>query len=138
MAGPGRPPKPASQRRRRNIAPPTTKLPATGGREVPPFPLAEACEATRDWWRRIWESPMAAVWLDADIPALWRLAQLVEWVNRGTTTDTKLLAEIRQIEDRFGLSPLARRRLQYEVDQAAAAEQPKSRRDDERFLRAVS
>lgn len=79
--------------------------------------------ATRDWWRTIWASPMAAVWLDADVPTLVRLAGLVDTINReGVTDDTRpLLGEIRALEDRFGLSPIARRRLQWEVDQAATA-----------------
>lgn len=101
----------------------------------------EFVKATRDWWRTVWASPMAAVYLDADVPALVRLAGLVDLVNRGTAT-TMTLSEIRQLEDRFGLSPLSRRRLQWEVSQAAAGpakERPAETDDggDDRFLRAV-
>jgi hypothetical protein len=49
-----------------------------------------------------------------------------------------VLAEIRQLEDRFGLSPLARRRLQWEVDRAAGAEAEPAANQDGRWLRAVS
>jgi hypothetical protein len=53
---------------------------------------------------------MAAVWLEADVPALVRLATLNELLEEGEAT-AMALAEIRQLEDRFGLSPMARLRL---------------------------
>lgn len=62
---------------------------------------------------------MAAVYLDADVPALVRLARLIDQDSRGLA-DGVTRSEIRQLEDRFGLSPLSRRRLQWEIDQAAA------------------
>lgn len=61
---------------------------------------------------------MARVYLRADIPALIRLCQLID-VSASGPASPQELAEIRQLEDRFGLSPLARRRLQWEVDQAS-------------------
>lgn len=57
---------------------------------------------------------MATAWLPSDVPTLVRLARIVEADNRGEAT-ASLLAEARQLEDRFGLSPMARRRLQWEV-----------------------
>ena len=92
--------------------------------------------STREWWRTIWRSPMSSVYLDADRPALERLAGLIDRASRGEPSG-RLLAEIRMLEDRFGLNPIARRRLQWEVQQAAAA--PAERRDEEeRWLRVVS
>lgn len=138
---PGPPPKPASQRRRRNAAPAVQKLPAGGRtlRERPQLPLEDPCPSTVAWWETIWASPMAAVWLEADVPALVRLAQLVDAVARGHS-DARILAEIRHLEDRFGLSPLARRRLQWEIDQASAGDEAPggAKTDRSRFLRAVS
>src|SRR5262245_26380314 len=85
----------------------TVKLPAEGsGRSVPE--LGFGSESTRDWWATIWASPMAAVWLDADVPGLTRLARLVD-----ADSPARHCSEMRQLEDRFGLSPLARRRLQW-------------------------
>ncbi len=79
---------------------------------------------------------MASVFLAADVPALARLAGLVDRVGRGEG-GFRLLAEIRALEDRYGLSPLARRRLQWEVEQAGAAVAA-ANDGDERWLRAVS
>src|SRR5438093_722418 len=59
----------------------------------------------------VWASPMAHQWLDADVDALRRLAWMIDTVNRGEGT-AALDGEARQLEDRFGLSPVARRRLE--------------------------
>lgn len=81
---------------------------------------------------------MAAVYLDADVPALVRLAVLVDLNSQGDMPMTGLM-EIRNLEDRFGLSPLARRRLEWEVGQAAGAASapvdPPAK--DGRFLKVV-
>jgi hypothetical protein len=79
---------------------------------------------------------MAAVWLEADVPALVRLATLIELLDEGDAT-AMVLAEIRQLEDRFGLSPLARRRLQWELPTAEVESEPAADQED-RWLRAVS
>jgi len=89
---------------------------------------------------------MSQVWLDADVPALIRLARLTDQVNRGEYAGV-VLAEIRQLEDRFGLSPLARRRLAWELEQATGAKDGDADSSDTaaakaeeegRWLRAVS
>jgi hypothetical protein len=142
---PGPPPKPAGERRRRNAVAPVVTLPPKSHRRAPALPSGgkrKFLKATRDWWATIWASPMAAVWLPADVPALIRLAHLIDQANRGEAS-TMVLAEIRQLEDRFGLSPMARRRLQWEVSRAAApadeGEKPvEPKRNDDRFLRVVS
>jgi hypothetical protein len=141
---PGPPAKPASQRRRANkttgrrtlpASPPRRRVPALGPRK--PTWL----KATREYWKTIWASPMATTWIEADVPALRRLAVLVELVGRGQVSAMHL-AEIRQLEDRFGLSPLARRRLEWELEQGREAEIVQEVRKDEdegdgRWLRAV-
>jgi hypothetical protein len=92
---------------------------------------------TQAWWRTLWASPMAGLYIDADVPGLTRLARLLDQIERGDMT-AALWAEVRQLEDRFGLSPVARRRLQWEVsfgDELAAARSHPS--DDKRYLRLV-
>jgi len=85
---------------------------------------------------------MSVTWIEADVPTLKRLAVLVELVGRGQVS-AMILSEIRQLEDRFGLSPLARRRLEWELEQgrdaALAEESHKGEKDegDGRWLRAV-
>lgn len=120
---PGPPPKPAAQRRRSSSTA-TVRLPAEGPSKVPSLPgERKLLASTREWWRTVWRSPMATIYLPADVPALVRLARLIDLECRGDG-DGVTRQEIRQLEDRFGLSPLARRRLQWEVDQAAGAGTP--------------
>jgi hypothetical protein len=117
---PGPPPKPASQRRRRNQAPAVVKLANRQPSKPPSLPKGFSPSA-RKWWATVWSSPMAALWLEADVPSLVRLAALVELADSGDMAP-QVLAEIRQLEDRFGLSPLARRRLQWELEQGRQGE----------------
>jgi hypothetical protein len=63
---------------------------------------------------------MASQWLATDADALGRLALL--WDAFYKSPDPKTLAEIRLQESRFGLSPLDRSRLQWEVSRAEEAE----------------
>lgn len=116
MAGKGPPPKSPAIRQRQNkdltaatleTAEPITKMPALPkGYEWHPM--------TRRWWRAIWRSPMAPAFIETDVYALYRIAQLVNLAH-WCPGDTKLEAEIRQQEARFGLTPIDRRRLQWEV-----------------------
>jgi hypothetical protein len=129
---------------------PGKKLSESAPRRKRPATPVGLSPAIGRWWRLVWASPMAAVWLAADVPALERLARLLDKRERGSGPAAEL-AEIRQLEDRFGLSPLARRRLQWEVDRArdvelaaraAAAEAapdaaPGADDGDGRYLRAV-
>ena len=94
--------------------------------------------ATRGWWKTIWASPMAVVWLEADVPGLVRLAELIDLGHREGATPLTAMSEIRALEDRYGLSPLARRRLQWEVEQASGTQEQMSKEDESRWLRAVS
>jgi hypothetical protein len=79
---------------------------------------------------------MAAVFLPADRHALEQGARLVDHLAEGFGAPAR--AELRHIEDRYGLSPLARRRLQCEVDQAADARKLPGERKPRRDLRVVS
>jgi hypothetical protein len=64
---------------------------------------------------------MAAAYLEADLGALYRLAELVERQARGELTSSEHGA-VTQLEDRFGLTPKARQLLQWQV--LAAGEAP--------------
>jgi hypothetical protein len=86
--------------------------------KAPALPKREWLPATTAWWQTIWASPMAVAWLDADVDALTRLAILRDDFARGDAPAIALGA-MQQLEDRFGLSPKARRALQWEVAQAA-------------------
>lgn len=127
MSGP--PPKPAHLRQRTNrkagagvigleaaTAGPAPAIPNPGreGAPVAWHPL------TLSWWAHVWSSPMAGQYLPTDIDGLGRVAMLVnDFYVLGRRED---LAEIRLQEQRFGLSPLDRSRLQWEVTRGEEAE----------------
>lgn len=69
---------------------------------------------TRAWWHDVWHSPMAAEFLQADLHGLYRLAVLIDafWLQ----PTKELAAEIRQEQTAYGLTPIDRRRLQWEVE----------------------
>ena len=75
---------------------------------------------TRAWWKRVWESPMAGEYLPTDVDGLARLALLVD--NYYNRPHKDLMSEIRLQEARFGLSPVDRSRLQWEVLKGEEAE----------------
>lgn len=130
-------PKPPGQRRRRNAGQSQWKqLPAEGRvGDVPPLPDYDWHPETLSWWDAAWSSPMATVWLDADFDGLVRLARLKDADVRGEL-QTQALGQITALEDRFGLSPKARRGLQWEI--AASDNVAALPGKGKRKLRAVS
>lgn len=83
---------------------------------------------TLSWWDDVWASPMAGEFLDggADIHGLYLLAVLVDefW----TSPSTALAGEIRLQRQCFGLTPIDRRRLQWEIDRGEDASERIRRR----------
>lgn len=151
-------PKPPGARRRRNTGQSEwQQLPAEGRRGKAPEPRTDRVlgEIAKQYWETLWSSPMAVTFTDADIQPLTRLAVLVDDRARAESADGLLEivedyhgnevevivgrfaadGEIRQLEDRYGISPLARRRLQWEVSKADVVEMPK--RQGSRQLRAI-
>lgn len=142
---PGPPPKPAGLRQRRNKVTGGATLPADGpSRPAPKLPDrgCHVCEGTGEatggecsvcegtgvlpWhplvlqrWAAVWASPMASEFLDADVHGLYVLADLWDMYWKG---DRDRAAEIRLQEQRFGLSSLDRRRLQWEVEKVEQAQ----------------
>ncbi len=77
-------------------------------------------------WREWWESPMASQWLVTDVAGLGLLAVLYdEYYKR---PDVELVKEIRLQRPCFGLTPLDRSRLQWEISKADEAESKTARR----------
>lgn len=74
---------------------------------------------TRRWWHDTWHSPMVTEYLQADVHGLFVLAELIDrfWENPSTL----LAAEIRQHRQCYGLTPLDRRRLEWQVERVEAA-----------------
>jgi len=133
---PGPAPKRASERQRRNRTSTSATLEALPAAKAA-LPERDWHELTRAWWTTIWASPMADEWVDADVPGLVALAALIDafWQK----PDPKLHAEIRMASREFGLSPLSRRQLQWEIkrlEQPPAVKPPTRQRDPN--LRALS
>lgn len=132
MAGRGPAPKPSNLRQRKNkksgaanmsVVPPV----AGATSDIPEIPNPDGREwhrLTEASWNRAWSSPMAALWIETDADALGRLAIL--WDEFYKQPDSKCMAEIRLQEQRFGLSPLDRSRLQWEF---ARGEESETRRE---------
>ena len=138
MSGP--PPKPAEKRQRRNLRPKMGVVVATQP-EAPP-PPAGLLKSLRSAWTALWSSPLARFWDPVtDEPVVRRLWQLYderERAYRGFRRERLVLgsqgqmvlnplgrlvaqldAEIRQLEDRVGLSPRARLQLGITIGEAA-------------------
>lgn len=107
-------PKPDSQRARVNK--PTfewVRLPESGNAVIPPMPHGNWHERTAAWWSSYWAHPCAVMWR-ADDPCHERLAQFQDIVHRtGVLHNAATLTEIRQLEDRLGLTPKARMQLRW-------------------------
>lgn len=124
MAGRGPAPKPAHLRQRTNRKAGSATIYALDSQKASAIPNPDG----RKWhpltvkaWVHAWASPMASQWIETDADALGRLALL--WDEFYKAPDQKVLSEIRLQEQRFGLSPLDRSRLQWEVSRAEEAGQ---------------
>jgi hypothetical protein len=147
MAGRGPVPKPyAAQHRRNRRGVPVALDTARETTHIPALPNPDKRKwhrLTLSWWRMVWRSPMAPEYLETDVIALGRLAILIDQFY--VTGDARLMPEIRQQEARFGLSPVDRRRLQWEVAKGEDAERRRRpavavQRDDDdvdAYLRAI-
>src|SRR5581483_6421401 len=125
MAGPA--PKPSAIRQRRNRVTSSATLEASPRRRsAPKLPADRDWQPeTCAWWRDVWRSPMAAEYDSSDRHGLLRLALLVDAYWRIPTT--ALAAEIRLQQQLYGLSPLDRRRLQWEVARGDKAQRKRTR-----------
>jgi hypothetical protein len=147
MAPRGPAPKPAHLRQRTNKKTSHATIEAPDQSvAIPPIPNPDGREwhpLTLKAWEHAWRSPMASQWLETDKDALGRVALL--WDQFYNRPSAGVMAEIRLQEQRFGLSPLDRSRLQWEVNRADQAETARQKRtqppavvgDPRKLLRAV-
>ncbi len=127
MAGMGPAPKPAHMRQRRNRTSTNAKLQADPKLKAPELPGRVWHEMTLAWWADVWSSPMAPEYDESDRHGLFMLAVLVDEFWLSPTKD--LAAEIRLQRQAFGLSPIDRRRLQWEIERGdEASERTQKRR----------
>lgn len=112
-------PAPKKNARRRNPRPDWRRLPKAGrSGPPPPWPIGGRAPAkgVRDVWDGLWSSPQAVAWEELGwTRVVARYARLLVAAEKANAT-AALLAEVRQLEDRLGLTPMAMRRLQWEID----------------------
>lgn len=134
---PGPAPKPAALRQRRNKTSTRANLPSpekAARRKVPPLFEREGGWHVKvlEWWQSVWRSPMRSEYLDSDMRGgLFRLALLYQdmWTAADAKERLEVAKEIRLQEVGFGLSPINRRQLQWEIEKGeSAAEKTKSRK----------
>lgn len=132
---PGPAPKDPSARSRRNKATTKATIQSDASIVAPELPPHDWHPMTLSWWRALWASPMAPEYDDSDRHGLFKLAMLQNdfWTAETARERKEASAEIRLQEQRFGLSPIDRRRLQWEIEKSeAAVEQGTKRRTTKR------
>lgn len=128
MAGVGPAPKPAHMRQGRGNKTITAKLvPVEPGTRTPDLPNPDGRTfhpLAIKWWENVWQSPMANEYLEPDIDGLGRVALLVDefYKKPEGRAGRDILGEIRLQEARFGLSPVDRARLRWEVQKGEEAQ----------------
>lgn len=133
-------PAPSPHALRRNARPDWRKLPP-GGRtgKTPAWPMSDEFPPL-DIWAELWHTPQADAWEELGwTRVVARYACLLDEIEHPAPekpTNAALLAEVRQLEDRLGLSPMAMRRLQWEIERAprGAGEAGVTHLDDYRDL----
>lgn len=124
---PGPAPKHGSVRARRNKTSTAATLSTVHDVEAPELPADGEWHAlTLQWWADIWASPMAPEFEKSDKHGLFILATLVNEFWLSPTKD--LAAEIRLQRQAFGLTPMDRRRLQWEIERVDEAQDRGERR----------
>lgn len=121
-----------SVRARRNKTATRAVLKPQTNPKVPALPTGTRWyPQVRDWWKRAWSSPMVPEWTESDVDALYLAARLMQqfWDPECSPNVCRGLAgEIRQLLTQCGLTPMARRSLQWEIERAEAAQESTTRR----------
>lgn len=126
------PPMPKRNPARRNKSTTRAALTRNHGIVAPNLPERESGwhKQTVDWWRDIWASPMAPEFDGSDLHGLYVLADLIDafWCEESPRARAALAGEIRLQRQCFGLTPIDRRRLQWEIERADDAVEKTQRR----------
>lgn len=158
-------PLPKPGRRRRN-APliPTTRLPAGGRAGTAPRPPKELGPAGKKWWTWAWRTPQAAAWSAGDMFVIARrarledlvtslesfdeealpldpelLIQVIHWLKSLAVGALSVHREMRELDDRLGLTPRGRQSLRWVIapDEVAEARTAAAAVSTRARLRAV-
>lgn len=119
--------KPASLRARRNKTSTRATLSAVANPEIPDLPdHVDWHVAVLTWWHDCWSSPMAPEWTESDRHTLFLAARLIQQVwDEQTSPGSRVTSatEARHLLRECGLTPMARRSLQWEVNRGEEAEE---------------
>lgn len=129
MAGMGAAPKPNAQRRRGLANGVITRLPSEGRKgETPEWPMRTHAGYDENLWDELWSTPQAAAWERLGPGCVRVVARYVVLLAEADVGEPKAAMEVRQIEDRLGLTPLAMLRLRWEIapDEVAEAREQRS------------
>lgn len=112
-------PKPDGTRVRRNLGQKQWRTVERGAVPVPAMPgssrlPADVKRAAQAYWKAIW-TDLGAIYTDADRHPLSRMCVLHARVQLGQRVGAQLQAELRQLEQAYGGSPLGRQRLMVQV-----------------------
>ena len=90
-------------------------LPVAHELEAPELPEWTLWHAkTVELWRDLWTKPQAVMW-DASGSSLFVWAKLIDDLISGRSEAVKVSGELRQIEDRHGLTPKAMMQLRWRI-----------------------
>ncbi|HMH58561.1 MAG TPA: hypothetical protein VK537_05220 [Galbitalea sp.] len=138
---PGPLPKHSSTRQRRNATSTRAILHPVSNPDIPDLPEYVAWHpAVVAWWRDAWASPMVPEWTESDRHVLDMAARSMQtvWAEASSPGQrTMASAEVRMLLRECGLTPMARRALQWEVDRGEEAEQRTRVRRNTAVARAV-
>ena len=128
--------------RRQNVKPPKLQLPAEGYKgPTPAWPIAGLDPPEWDRWQVLWTLPQAAMWaklhLELIVARYVRDVLLVESGQSSTAASSNLRAEVRQLEDRLGLNPIAMLRLDWEIASDELSDKREETLKPARRVRAV-
>lgn len=118
-------PTPNPNARRRNARPDWRTLPASGrDGEAPEWPIGRApSQAALALWTDLWKTPQAEAWESLGwTRVVARYTKLV-LLSESSKASAHMLGEVRQLEDRLGLTPMAMKRLQWEIEAAPASDE---------------
>jgi len=100
-----------------------TRLPAEGRKgDAPEWPMRTHAGYDENLWEELWSTPQAVAWERLGAGTIRVVARYVVLLAEADVGEPKAAMEVRQIEDRLGLSPLAMLRLRWEVATDEVAE----------------
>ena len=121
-------------------------LPATGRRGNPPA-LPKRVAGSKAWsaqtkaaWRAMWKKPQATQWdQDGSSMHMWAMLHedMIQAQKKEKSIPASVAGEMRQIEDRHGLTPKAMLQLRWRVADPVVAQKAKPKVSDDRKVVAM-